>query len=62
MIEPSKLQAQGKQSFWMNKLLAFAKSLRLREGPGYKIKRTPDGTIIAIDDRGGGGSSRQVWL
>jgi hypothetical protein len=62
MIEPSKLQAQSRQAFWLNKLLAFAKSLRIRDGVGYKIKRTPDGTILSIDDRGGGSSSRQVWL
>lgn len=62
MIPPGKIAPGNKQGFWLTKLLAFCMSLVLQNGIGYRVKRTPTGTIIELDDRGGGGKEGPIWV
>lgn len=46
---PNEMSGSHPLASWLNKLLKFAKSLLLISGPGYKVTRTTNGTVIQLD-------------
>jgi len=56
MIEsPKPLTGNHVLVSWLNKLLRFAQSLRIKSGVGYKVDYSTDGIVLRIDGGGGGG-------
>lgn len=51
---PNPPTGDSAQFSWMKKFYAFAMSSRIVSGPGYRIKRTPNGTSLEITATGGG--------
>lgn len=46
---PKELSARDRLgATWLNGLVRFVRSLRLIQGPGVKLTRTPNGTIISV--------------
>lgn len=42
---------------WLNGLLKAGKASRIKPGRGYRVKVSPEGTILEIDALGGGGAA-----
>lgn len=55
---PSPLTGSNPLVSWLNRLLAAARSCELKPGVGYKLKKTPQGTVLDIEAKSGGGGFR----
>jgi len=52
MIEPNEPTGSGALSSWCRRLLLWCRSIQIRDGVGYKVRRSTSGTILEL---GGGG-------
>ncbi len=57
MQPPDEPRGSDRQSGWLRKLLAFARSCQVVEGIGYRINRSHRGTSLEILPGKGGGST-----
>jgi len=68
MQPPQKLPETNSKNSWMNKLLAYAKSLEPRGNNKVRVSRTSSGTQIDIkqprrmSSGGSGSGGAAVWL
>lgn len=53
MIWPKPTSGAGRVGIWLNRLLEASQSRQILPGPGYRIKETPHGVILELDERGG---------
>lgn len=57
MDPPNDTDISGPAGSWLRKLLRYCKANRLREGRGYRLKRTLHGTFLEIFTGGGVGGT-----
>jgi len=61
MTEPNAVTGASREAIWLERLRQFCRSLQILPGIGYKVRRTPSGTVLEILPGGGAPISISTW-